>query len=98
MRALVLDCTLKATPQPSNTDALLSVVADALRRDEIEVEVVRVVDHDVKPGVTNDEGDGDEGPRSSNACATRKSWWSPRRPGWVSRRASPSESSNAWTP
>lgn len=63
MRALLLNCTLKASPTRSNTDALLDVVADAMRGDGIDVDVVRVVDHDVKPGVTNDEGAGDEWPQ-----------------------------------
>jgi multimeric flavodoxin WrbA len=63
MRALILNATLKASPERSNTDALLEVVVDAMRSDDVEVEVVRLVDCDVKPGVTNDEGDGDEWPQ-----------------------------------
>ena len=62
MRALILNCTLKASPERSNTDALLDVVAEAMRGDDVAVDVVRIVDHDVKPGITNDEGDGDEWP------------------------------------
>jgi len=53
MRALILNCTLKASPEPSNTEALLEVVAEGLRSDGIDVDTVRIVDHDVKPGVTN---------------------------------------------
>lgn len=60
MRALILNCTLKASRERSNTEALLDVVAEAMRGDDIDVDVVRVVDHDVEPGVTNDEGGGDE--------------------------------------
>jgi multimeric flavodoxin WrbA len=63
MRALVLNCTLKSSPEPSNTEALLNVVVAAIRRHEVDVDVLRVVDYDVKPGVTNDEGDGDEWPQ-----------------------------------
>jgi multimeric flavodoxin WrbA len=59
----VLNCTLKASPERSNTDALLDVVAEAMRKSDVNVDVVRVVDHDVKPGVTNDEGGGDEWPQ-----------------------------------
>ena len=62
MRALLLNCTLKASPERSNTEALLDVVADAIRDAGVDVDVIRVVDHDVKPGVTGDEGDGDEWP------------------------------------
>ena len=63
MRALIMNCTLKSSPERSNTDALLDVVADAMRKDDVDVDVVRIVDHDVKPGVTNDEGGGDEWPQ-----------------------------------
>ena len=62
MRATILNCTLKPSPATSNTEALASVVADALKTHDVEVELVRVADHDVKPGVSSDEGDGDEWP------------------------------------
>jgi multimeric flavodoxin WrbA len=62
VRALFLNCTLKSSPERSNTEALLDVVADCVREHGVDVDVVRVVDHDVKPGVTNDEGGGDEWP------------------------------------
>jgi multimeric flavodoxin WrbA len=63
MRALILNCTLKPSPEPSNTDQLADVVAEALEQSGVEVERVRVVDHDVRPGVTSDEGGGDEWPQ-----------------------------------
>ena len=63
MRALILNCTLKPSPEPSNTDALADVVATALEQGGVEVERIRVVDHDVKPGVSSDEGDGDAWPQ-----------------------------------
>jgi multimeric flavodoxin WrbA len=63
MRALVLNCTLKGSPTPSNTQALADVVIAALRADGVEVEVVRVVDHHIPPGVETDLGEGDEWPR-----------------------------------
>lgn len=62
MRALILNCTLKASPERSNTGALAGVVGAALREREVEVEGVRVVDREVKPGVSSDEGEGDEWP------------------------------------
>jgi multimeric flavodoxin WrbA len=62
MRALLLNCTLKPSPAESNTEALARVVMDALASDGIETESVRVVDHDVRPGVESDMGDGDEWP------------------------------------
>ena len=45
MRALILNCTVMAHPEQSDTEALTSVVAAAMRRDGIDVDVVRVVDH-----------------------------------------------------
>ena len=62
MRALILNCTLKPAPAESNTDALADVVDEALAGAGVEVERLRVVDHDVKPGVSSDEGAGDAWP------------------------------------
>ncbi len=59
----MINCTLKPSPGNSNTEALASVVADALREHAIEVEIVRALDHDIKPGVETDMSDGDEPPQ-----------------------------------
>lgn len=58
---LALNCTLKPTGA-SSTDAFLSLVLDAFRAEGVTGEVVRVAAHDVKPGVSSDEGDGDAWP------------------------------------
>jgi multimeric flavodoxin WrbA len=62
IRALALNCTLKASPERSNTEALAQVVLDALERRGVEVEMLRVVDRNVPPGVSSDEGEGDDWP------------------------------------
>ncbi|HEY0618159.1 MAG TPA: flavodoxin family protein [Kribbella sp.] len=62
MRALVLNCTLKPSPSRSNTDSLADVVVDALEKEQVEVTRVRLADLTIKPGVSSDEGDGDEWP------------------------------------
>jgi multimeric flavodoxin WrbA len=62
LTALTLNCTLKRSPEQSNTEALARVVDNALAEHGVATEMIRVVDHDVKPGVTSDEGDGDEWP------------------------------------
>ena len=62
MRALVVNCTLKPSPQPSNTEALAATVIAALKGHGAEVDVVRAVDLDLKPGVETDMGDGDDWP------------------------------------
>jgi multimeric flavodoxin WrbA len=63
VRALVLNCTLKPSPAESNTEALAQVVVKALEGQGVTTELVRVADHDVRPGVSSDEGDGDQWPR-----------------------------------
>jgi multimeric flavodoxin WrbA len=62
LRALVLNCTLKPSPQESNTGALAEVVVRALRAGGAQTEMVRVADYDVRPGVSSDEGDSDQWP------------------------------------
>ena len=63
--ALFLNCTLKKSPAPSNTEALCRLLIERLGAHEpdIETEIVRVVDFDVLPGIANDEGEGDAWPQ-----------------------------------
>ncbi|MGN6376772.1 MAG: flavodoxin family protein [Sphingomonas sp.] len=63
-KAIALNCTLKADPaEASSTDAMIAVLARAFADHDVEVtETVRVAALDIKPGVTSDEGDGDEWP------------------------------------
>lgn len=63
LRALALNCTLKRGDVPSSTDVLLGQLLDRLRAEGVTcTDPVRVVDLDVKPGVTSDEGPGDDWP------------------------------------
>lgn len=62
MKALIVNCTLKPSPEMSNTEALAAVVADALREEDAEVAEVRAVDHSIPPGVESEMGEGDEWP------------------------------------
>lgn len=62
LSAVVLNCTLKPSPAESNTEALARVVVEALEADGVACELVRLVDLDIRPGVSSDEGDGDEWP------------------------------------
>jgi len=62
LRALVLGCTLKPSPAPSSAELLGREVLAALADHDVDGEVVRVVDHGVKFGVSTDEGDGDGWP------------------------------------
>lgn len=62
LRALIINCTLKRSPAESNTEALAGVVGDALRGRGVEVDTLRAVDLDIAPGVSSDEGGGDQWP------------------------------------
>ena len=60
--AIALNCTLKRSPAPSSTDRMCRQLADELRRHDVSLEVIRVVDHRVVEGTSADEGGGDEWP------------------------------------
>jgi multimeric flavodoxin WrbA len=62
LRALVLCCSLKRSPAPSSSELLGREVLTALADHDVDGEVIRVVDHDVKFGVSTDEGNGDGWP------------------------------------
>ena len=63
MRAVALVCTLRPSPETSSSELLARQVLEQLSRHNVTSEVVRVVDHDVSPGVELDMGDGDEWPQ-----------------------------------
>jgi multimeric flavodoxin WrbA len=62
MKALILNCTLKPSPEPSNTEALARVVMAELEKQAATVDMIRLVDLNLKPGVKTDEGEGDDWP------------------------------------
>ena len=62
MRAIALNCTLKASNKVSSTERLLLQVLEAMAPFKVTTELVRVADLDIKPGVTSDEGPGDAWP------------------------------------
>lgn len=62
IQVLGLNCTLRPSPDPSNTQALLDKVFDLFGHWGAETESVRIVDHNVPFGVDSDMGNGDEWP------------------------------------
>lgn len=62
-RALALVCTLTPSPKPSSSQLLADQIMAELSDLGVKGETVRVVDHDVRPGIAPDMGDGDEWPR-----------------------------------
>ncbi len=63
LKALGLNCTLKASPERSHTEALMERVMGLMADHGAETEIVRPVDYAIKFGVSSDEGDGDEWPQ-----------------------------------
>ena len=62
LKAIALNCTLKSEAE-SSTDAMIAVLRDAFAKVDVDVtETVRVAALNIKPGVTSDEGDGDDWP------------------------------------
>ena len=66
LRALALVCSLKPSPAPSSSDLMARQVLEELGRHGVTGAVVRVVDHDVLPGVEVDMGEGTSGPPSAS--------------------------------
>ena len=62
LSALALVCTLSPSPTASSSELLARQVLDELAGHGVLGETIRVVDHDVRPGVASDMGDGDEWP------------------------------------
>jgi multimeric flavodoxin WrbA len=64
LSAIAINCTLKSSGgPPSSTDKMIGLIADGLRKHGVEIrETIRIADHDVKPGVSSDEGNGDAWP------------------------------------
>ena len=62
LTALALVCSLKKSPAESSSQLIAADVMAELGKHGVEGEIVRVVDHDVRFGVSADEGDGDEWP------------------------------------
>ncbi len=87
MKAVALNCTLKPFPEPSNTEGLMGVVLEALGAEGVETETIRVVDHDVRPGVESDMGDGDQWPAIRTAILSAEILIVAT-PTWVGRPAS----------
>ncbi|MGC4931231.1 flavodoxin family protein [Streptomyces sp. DT117] len=62
MRALALVCTLNASPAPSSSQYIAEQVMAQPARHDVPGKIVRIADHNVRPGVETDMGDGDAWP------------------------------------
>ncbi|OXM46876.1 flavodoxin [Amycolatopsis thailandensis] len=54
LKALFVNCTLKRSPEKSNTDGLIAISRDILVKHGVEVSVLRAADHDIATGVWPD--------------------------------------------
>ena len=64
LKAVAFNCSLKATSdkERSSTDVLLRQLLDELASRGVGGDTVRAADFNIKPGVTSDEGEGDDWP------------------------------------
>lgn len=62
--AIAINCSLKkSSGEDSSTDAMIEVLREHFAAADVEIsETIRIADHNVLPGVTSDEGDGDDWP------------------------------------
>ncbi|WP_224485449.1 flavodoxin family protein [Robertkochia aurantiaca] len=54
LKALFINCTLKKSPRTSHTRGLMQHAIDLMEREGVDTQIVRLVDHDVPPGVYPD--------------------------------------------
>lgn len=64
LTAIALNCTLKPTGrEPSSTDEMIALIGKHLAQHDVTLgDTIRIADFNVKPGVTSDEGEGDDWP------------------------------------
>ncbi|MGP3949483.1 flavodoxin family protein [Streptomyces sp. 7N604] len=54
LRALFINCTLKASPETSNTQGLVDISRGIMEREGVRVDQIRAADHDIATGVWPD--------------------------------------------
>lgn len=63
LNAIFINCTLKKSPDTSNTEALIQKAISLFDDLQVKSKIIRAADHQIAFGVTSDEGDGDEWPK-----------------------------------
>jgi len=54
LKAVIINCTLKKSPEISNTEGLFNITKMIMEKQGVNVEVVRAVDYEIAPGVYPD--------------------------------------------
>ena len=64
IKAIAINCSLRKTGSVrSSTDVMVELLAAEMAKHEVQLtETIRIVDHNVLPGVSSDEGEGDAWP------------------------------------
>ncbi len=62
LSVLAINCTLKPSPDASSCELLLNQALAEFAQRDVEVELLRAVDYNIKPGISSDEGEGDDWP------------------------------------
>ena len=64
LRAIAINCSLKhKADETSSTDKMIELLAGEMAKHGVEfTDTIRIVDHNVLPGVSSDEGEGDAWP------------------------------------
>lgn len=62
LKAIAFNATLKTSKnrETSSTDRMIGSIAEELKKFDVVTDTIRLADYNIKPGVTSDEGDGDE--------------------------------------
>ena len=54
LKAVFINCTLKRSPEPSNTEGLAALSMTIMRRTGVDVALIRAIDHEIATGVWPD--------------------------------------------
>jgi multimeric flavodoxin WrbA len=62
LKALFLNGSLKTREETSNTESLMNEVITHFEKENVQSETIRLADYNIKFGISEDEGEGDEWP------------------------------------
>src|SRR5690606_6955865 len=54
LSAMYINCTLKKSPEKSHTDTLMNVSKNIMRKENVRVEEMRFIDHNIASGIYPD--------------------------------------------
>ena len=54
LKAVIFNCTLKKSPETSNTEGLIAISQKIMEKQGVQVEVIRAIDHDIATGIYPD--------------------------------------------